>query len=428
MFIFKVNILLMLLMSVVFPCFSQTSFIRFRNVSAVIDPDYMDNARALADLDRLLSDYSIIDQIENITITGSASPDGYTARNQLLAEERAQAIKRFIIRNYPHINERLITSHSTGEDWEGLRQMIEADRTTPGRTEALRILDSALTGDEKRKLLRQLASGKTYKYLSDNMFPSLRGGAAFMIFFKKDETRYNAVSDPVDEAINYAVFDPVYNSFPENAVSFPVDKSGRERYDRTLYYRRQSRTTFFDDEAYQEKMLFAVKTNLLFDLVTALNVELEAPLGEKWSFAGEYVFPWWLSESRQYAFQVIWGNLELRRWMGYREHRSKMTGWFGGLFFGGGYFDFQRGNKGYQGEFVVAGLSGGYAREITRDGKWRMEYALGLGYLNTNYREYIPRFGFDDRWHLIRQKTGKHAYMGPVKAKITLVRTLNRKK
>ena len=414
----------MLVMMVVLPCYSQTSFIHFRNVSAVIEPDYMDNARVLADLDRLFSDFSITDQIEQITITGSASPDGFTARNQFLAEERALAIRHFITQHYPHVNNSLIMIHSTGEDWDGLRQMIEADGATPDRTEALRILDSALTGDAKRTQLRQLASGSTYKYLSDNMFPSLRGGAAFMIFFKKDETSCKAIEESFPETPYNAVPEPAEESFPEKSYNAVPGNVGH-----SSYYSRRLRTTFLDDEAYREKMLFAVKTNLLFDLVTALNVELEAPLGERWSLAGEYVFPWWLTESRQYAFQLIWGNLEWRRWLGYREHRSPMTGWFGALFVGGGYFDFQRGSTGYQGEFaVVAGLSGGYAREITRDGKWRMEYALGLGYLSTNYREYIPRFGYDDKWHLIRQKTGKHIYVGPVKAKITLVRTLNRKK
>ena len=179
------------------------------------------------------------------------------------------------------------------------------------------------------------------------------------------------------------------------------------------------------DDLREEKMLFAVKTNLLFDALTALNIELEAPLGNSWSLSGEYIFPWWLNEQRQYAFQLITANIELRRWFGDREERPLMTGWFGGLFIGGGYFDFQKGSTGYQGESFTMGLSGGYAHEISKDGKWRMEYALGLGLIRTNYREYFHRFGLDDEWHLIRQKSGRNTYVGPVKAKISLVRTLN---
>jgi hypothetical protein len=80
--------------------------------------------------------------------------------------------------------------------------------------------------------------------------------------------------------------------------------------------------------------------------------------------------------------------------------------------------------QGYQGEFYNMGLSGGYAHEISRDGKWRMEYSLGVGYMNTNYREYNAKMGLDNEWHLIRQKTGIYKYGGPLRAKISLVWTL----
>ena len=469
---------------------NKTSFIHFRNVSSAIDPDYMDNARVLAILDRTFSDNSINDLIDNITITGSASPDGYTDRNELLAEERAMAIKRYITRNHPHVNSNRIITYSAGEDWDGLRQMIMNDYATPERTEALRILNSTLSGDAKRKRLQQLASGRTYRYLSDNMFTSLRGGATLMILYKKDVTNgrnsvtntvtnsenvtsYNIAADQVN-ITNYTVIsesdrsNKTERNFSENPsterrtvqTAQPATSSSTERRSatttasRTNYYEapvRSSRATNYNEAPVQmastrypldygrkyetmpyeddreEKMLFAAKTNLLFDAVTALNVELEAPLGNRWSLSGEYIFPWWLNEQRQYAFQLISGNVELRRWFGYREELAPMTGWFGGFFVGGGYFDFQRGSKGFQGELTVTGLSGGYAREISGDGKWRIEFALGLGLMKTNYREYIPRFGLDDQWHLIRQKSGRNTYVGPVKAKISLVRTLNRK-
>jgi hypothetical protein len=94
---------------------------------------------------------------------------------------------------------------------------------------------------------------------------------------------------------------------------------------------------------------------------------------------------------------------------------------------GGGYYDFENGKKGYQGEFFTTGLSGGYAHTISKNGNWRLEYSLSLGYLHTQYREYNPKFGVDDRWHLIRQKSGETSWVGPVKAKISLVWMINRK-
>ena len=43
-----------------------------------------------------------------------------------------------------------------------------------------------------------------------------------------------------------------------------------------------------------KKPLFAAKTNLLFDAMTVLNVEVEVPIRKHWSIAGEWIFPWWL--------------------------------------------------------------------------------------------------------------------------------------
>jgi len=458
---------------------SQTVLVRFRNISSEIDRGYMDNARAFALLDGTLSDHSIIEEIDNITIIGSASPDGYTDRNERLAEERAQAIKYYILRNYPNMHKDRIKTSSAGEDWDGLRQMIEEDDAMPGRKEALQILNSSLSGDEKRKRLQKAASGRTYKYLSDNMFPYLRGGATCMIYYKHD-IRQEEDDAPVESAKHYAMSDlrratshneitgngnyTNYNLSAEqvnithNNIYYGAGQGQSEyqatdrasRTDRTTYRMnngRQGNTQLHDysvplnERLYDysqlhnmpsgqrpEKMLFAVKTNLLFDAITALNIEAEAPFGMSWSVLADYNFPWWLSENKQFCFEMISGTLEVRRWLGYRENRPQLTGWFGGFFIGGGYFDFQKGSKGFQGEFnIMTGFSGGYAQAISKDGKWRMEYSLGLGYVSTSYREYKSKFGMDEEWHLLRQRTGKHTYVGPVKAKIAIVRTINRK-
>ena len=175
------------------------------------------------------------------------------------------------------------------------------------------------------------------------------------------------------------------------------------------------------------KPLLTVKTNLLFDMATALNVELEMPIGKRWSMAGECIFPWWLWEKKQYCLQILSGNLEGRYWFGNRDDRPQLTGWFAGLHLGGGYFDFAWGDKGCQGEYyITAGLSGGYAHTISKNGKWRMEYLLGAGYLSAQYREYNPVFSADEQWHLIHRKSGRYTLIGPTRARISLVWMLDR--
>ncbi|MFQ8804344.1 MAG: DUF3575 domain-containing protein [Alistipes indistinctus] len=56
--------------------------------------------------------------------------------------------------------------------------------------------------------------------------------------------------------------------------------------------------------------------------------------------------------------------------------------------------------KDIRGEFVSAGITGGFAHSISKN--WRMEYSLGLGYMGSKHREYTAKkCGEDDQWHLI---------------------------
>ena len=92
-----------------------------------------------------------------------------------------------------------------------------------------------------------------------------------------------------------------------------------------------------------------------------------------------------------------------------------MTGWFAGRYVGGGLYDFEYKAKGYQGEFFIAGgLSGGYAHTINKSGTLRMEYSLGIGYMQTDYRKYEAFYSENHQceitkqhnWHPVRQESG----------------------
>ena len=179
----------------------------------------------------------------------------------------------------------------------------------------------------------------------------------------------------------------------------------------------------------QPRPAIALKTNLLFDAATILNAEIEVPLSPRWSVGAEAIFPWWTDKDWQNAIQINSANLELKYWLGNRITRPRMTGWFLGLYAGGGLYDLEYNHKGYQGEFFIAtGLSGGFAHTINRSGTLRMEYSLGVGYLKTEYRYYEAQHSsIDHQWHLLRQHNGAHTWIGPTKLKVSLVWTINRK-
>ena len=140
------------------------------------------------------------------------------------------------------------------------------------------------------------------------------------------------------------------------------------------------------------KPVLALKTNLLYDALTIANLGVEVPLTERVSLGADLMFPWWNIPSKDITLQLLAGELSARYWFGDRADKDPLTGLFAGLNAGAGIYDFQLGRltdgRGVQGNvFLLLGLQAGYAHSIGKN--LRLEYSLGLGYIQTEYREYI---------------------------------------
>lgn len=173
----------------------------------------------------------------------------------------------------------------------------------------------------------------------------------------------------------------------------------------------------------KQKLLFALKSNALFWVAGAPNFGIEYPINDRWSICGDYVAPWSSSFATGLYYQLMMINAEGRYWFGKRDGMPPMTGWFAGANVGGGYYDFMLNNKrtGIQGEFyIMAGLSAGYSHSISSNDRVRLEYALGLGYMQTRYRKYH----WDDFDYVLdapREQVWKTSIFGPTQAKVSVV-------
>lgn len=171
---------------------------------------------------------------------------------------------------------------------------------------------------------------------------------------------------------------------------------------------------------------FAVKTNLLYDLVTALNVDVEFPVADRYSILVEDVFPWWTTGNK-YAFEMWEMGAEARFWFKPWEERGtqKLRGWFVGAYGMSARYDFQYDTAiNYQGKYWSAGVSGGYSAPIGRKKKLRLEISTAVGFMQIDYRHYQPT---DDYLKLIRDpyNVGTVSYFGPTKLKVSLVIPIN---
>ncbi len=157
---------------------------------------------------------------------------------------------------------------------------------------------------------------------------------------------------------------------------------------------------------------FNIKTNLLYDAVGFPSLEVEIPLGYKWSLNLEGAVAWWSSYKKDNFYQLDLLSPEVRRWFG---QKSRWHGHYIGAFGMLGLYDLEwKGGRGYQGEYWAAGLSYGYMFPIAR--KLSLEAGIGLGFLQTGYEEYLPQDG-----HYVYQQSSRTSYWGPVKLKLGLV-------
>lgn len=167
---------------------------------------------------------------------------------------------------------------------------------------------------------------------------------------------------------------------------------------------------------FKSKTVLAVKNNLVYDLALAPNLEIELPVGRRWSLNVEYKCPWWSNGSQGFCYQLLSGGAEVRCWLGSRRKRERLTGHFLGIYAEGGVYDFQFDeDKGYRGNYYAAsGLTYGYSRQLARH--LALEFSIGIGYLTTEYRKYTT-YESD----LIWTSSGRYHFIGPTKAKVSLV-------
>ena len=165
--------------------------------------------------------------------------------------------------------------------------------------------------------------------------------------------------------------------------------------------------------------LFSLKTNALLDVVLGFNGELEVPIGRnnQWSLMAEYWCPWMAWNNDRYVIELQTAGLELRYWFGKNQSQRKvLTGWFGGVYYANGKYDFEWNYKGDQGEFNTIGATIGYSWSIHR--RWNLELSASVGHLWGPRRHYEAT---EDGSYLLWQYSTTSTYTGPTKLKLSFV-------
>lgn len=397
---------------------SLRTTIYYRTANARLELPDMDNDRHLAALGdsirSLGADPAVV--LRRILIQASASPDGNTKYNKELARKRGENLRDYLKDNLS-LPDSIFTLQPQGEGWSELAEKL--GRTdAPWRDKAIAIIrdtpewvvrEGKVVDGRKRQLMN-LAGGRAWQYMKENLFDSLRSGALVVC----EVERIKRVMDPEPaQAELKPASDNVMN--PDDTA----DTTEKEIDTTATLYNKEDDTIPQDnadkEETEKKPFFMAVKTNLLYDVALVPNVGLEFYLGQGWSISGNWMYAWWKNDTRHRYWRIYGGELDIRKYFGRKAAEKPLQGHHLGVYAQGLTFDFETGGKGYLSNFSYGfGLEYGYSLPVAK--RLNIDFGLGIGYGGGKYKVYEP----EDDCYVYKETKQRH-WFGPTRAEISLI-------
>lgn len=165
---------------------------------------------------------------------------------------------------------------------------------------------------------------------------------------------------------------------------------------------------------------WSLKNNLLYDATLTPNIGAEVRLGSRSTLQLFYgLNPWKWSDTKKWCH---WSLMpEYRYWL--NREKAPFRGWFTGVHALGGEFNvcgvkmpfgmmkWLKDNR-YEGWYVGGGLTLGHAWRLSDH--WRLEAALGIGYIRLKYDQY------ENEWCGDLVKSDVYHYVGPTKLALNI--------
>lgn len=368
--------------------------IGFRVGSSFLDPKFGNNEANLNDVIQFLNEVRNDTTIEltQVTFCGSASPEGGNKLNRNLAKRRCANMEQYV-RQRIQLPDALVKRQDWSDVWQKLAIYVE-NSDMPNKKEVLHeLLETpeytynkygALV-DSRKKRLMDMNYGRTWNYMLDKFFPSVRNASAILVTIrKKNEPAPEPEPEPVVE---------------EPKQPEPVVDTKQPAY-------------------------FAIKTNMLYDALLVPNVGVEFSLGKRWSVAADWMYGWWSRNKSHRYWRVYGGGLTVRKYFGAKAAEKPLQGHHIGINAQMLTYDIEFGGKGYMGgkpggtlwdrmNYTI-GAEYGYSMPVAR--RLNIDFSLAAGYMGGRYYEYTPLDG-----HYVWQATKNRKWIGPTKVEVSLV-------
>ena len=415
---------------------SLRTTIYFRPGYSLLELSYRDNAanmKALTQGIQTIKGNPCV-QLQHIRILSAASPEGNSALNKRVAKRRGERLRNYLKETLV-LPDSIFTVSSAGEDWQGLAALMAKEKT-PWRNKALQIIRhtpewvtrNGKVVDGRKRQLQNLDGGKAWKYMLDNHFYTLRTGAVVVCEVKTladevhvDRTHAEAhegshadLADYADESkLSAAEARPEPAS--QQASGQPASQQPASQSPSSPPFPAIPSQVNPGQEPPPSSSYFALKSNLLYDALLVPNLSLEASIGSGWTLGAGGMLAWWSKDAKHRYWRIYGGDLEIRKYFGTLAKSKPLQGHHLGIYGDFLTYDFEFGAKGYQSKATyAAGIKYGYSHPIAK--RLNLDFALGIGYLHSNYKTYVPKDGC-----YVYQETKKRKWLGPTQAEISLV-------
>ena len=372
--------------------------VHFRWDDPRLDLHYMGNDKAFDRFAEVIDSIGL-HMIDSVVIVSQSSPEGTWRHNQRLSERRAATMRRALNQRHPELGDRLHV-HPDGESWERLREYVASDTKMKQSTieKVLSVIDADISIDTKKWRMEQLP---VYRYLYQTYYPRIRN----------------------------SVFCIVYYDIPLQMAPLPAAVNAPALVDSIA-----SISMVYTSEKPREPVL-NVRTNLLYDMGTVLNVGVEYYFrNPHWSLVGHYTFPWWSNDKYYYYLQILDWDIEARY---YLQHNKYHAGWYVAPYVHWNLYDISvNAELGWQGEGRGCGFTLGHAFRVGDNQRWKVECFFRLGLYQTLYDPYHASDPFNGKYYYdwpwapenFVPRNHRLLWMGPTGAGVTVSYDLFKRK
>ena len=368
--------------------------IHFKFDKYKLELGYMGNAASLKDFSHKIDSIGLA-YIDSVVIISQSSPEGVYEHNLRLSENRARTMRKYLLEHHPELSDRLYV-HPDGESWSRLREYVKKDTLMKNSTieKVLAIIDSDVNIGTKKWRMEQLP---VYRYLLKTYYTRIRNSTFCILYYSDIKPEPEPVKEEPVDTVPAPVPEPEPEPVPEPEPEVPG-------WIPQLH----------------------LKTNLIGLGMGIINAALEIDLAEHWSFSFPVYYSSWNYFKSTIKFRTFAVQPELRYWPS-----EDNDGLYVGAHYGYAYYNFAfDGDYRYQDHSqetpaIGAGLSIGYRMPLTKNQRWKMEFALGAGVHSLHYDKF---YNTPDTKDGLLVKSIKETYWGVDQAEITFSYSLDLQK